>query len=463
MKHRNFTAGIVIAAAVFAAGLLLPAANPSLAAENTTDQGKKTETTQTTPTESSKEAAENQVSDLNVRSEAMSVESIKLTWPQKDEIVKWQVEMAKIGGDSEDADAEATADTEADATPEYKMIRSSLKKTETTITEKGLAKNTTYKFRVTGFVSKNGKTQKAYQGETENYTGIAAPEFEEDAAAYGCSTSAIEVAIHSSGTYGLIEGYQIERRVKDETGFKVIGEIADSQKNKSGAVVFKDGSVKAGETYEYQARAFVGNNFSEYSEDMLTLSAVNHQGIYKTKEIRRSVGEMVVSLTSDKDNGTAVFDRSDVLYIDGDENEEGIRIAAYSSDGKEWTKLEVPSADDEDTETEVTLKPGKTVYLKFVPCQPEDLNLITVRNEDGKVPSVFKGDGVVYNRVSCAFKLDRNGESTAGDKAPAAEKTDESDKDAETGKDAADKADKAHKTEKTDKNDKTENTDKTDK
>ncbi len=454
MKHRNFTAGIVIAAAVFAAGLLLPAACPASAAENTTDQGKKTETTVTTATEPSKEAAENQVSDLNVRSECMSVEAVKLTWPQKDEIVSWQVEMAAI-------DKSETAN--ADETPVYKTIRSSLKKTETTITENGLTKNTTYKFRVTGFVSKDGRIQKAYQGETENYTGIAAPEFEEDAAAYGCSTKAIEVAIHSSGTYGLIEGYQIERRVKDKPGFKVIGEIADTQKNKSGAVVFRDGSVKAGVTYEYQARAFVGNNFSEYSEEMLTLSAVNHQGIFKTEEIRRSVGEMVVSLTSDKDNGTVVFDRSDVLYIDGDDTAEGIRIAAYSSDGKEWTKLEVPSADDEDTETEITLKPGKTVYLKFVPCHPEKLNLITVRNEDGKVPSVFKGDGVVYNRVSSAFRLDRDGESTAGEKAPAAKKEPAAKKAPAAKKEpAAEKTDQAG-TDQTTETDKTETTDKTDK
>ena len=167
---------------------------------------------------------------------------------------------------------------------------------------------------------------------------------------------------------------------------------------------YKDKKVKKGCTYTYKLRFFVTRRgrttYSDYSETF-TRCAVNSTGKFKIKLLNAdNPEEQIIALTSNKNNGNIKINTKTVsvfydYYIKNSDPiiEEDLKLTYYSTDNTNWKKAK----------KKVTLKPGKTLYLKL---SPYNGSLPIAEDITGCKEYTITFSTVNYNSLSnCALKL----------------------------------------------------------
>ena len=287
--------------------------------------------------------------------------------------------------------------SEADKTGEYgsyktvKILTRSIK----SFLVKKLKKNTYYTFEITGG-TKKGKKYKplTYDYFWNVYTGISQAEWMDYAASDApCSPSCIELWGYSEENGLPAKGFQIYRKEKGESSYTKIETIGKK------GFPYKDTTVKKGKTYQYRIRSYGSLNgktlYSPFSS-VLTRSAVNQKGKFRSKKISASKGELVLKLESVSWNADLIL-KSDSLSVPaGEDDAIPVVIKEYSTDNKSWRVLSKRS--------KITLKDGTSIYLRLRP-KTKTLSMKKVR-------SVI-GENVTYDNLPCIFGLTVGGNGSA--------------------------------------------------
>ncbi|MDD7178774.1 MAG: polysaccharide deacetylase family protein [Lachnospiraceae bacterium] len=184
------------------------------------------------------------------------------------------------------------------------------------------------------------------------------------------------------------EGFEIYR--KEKGGQYQL--IATKKATKNSSYTYRDRDVKTGKTYYYKVKAYrymYGRKYVTSVAASMKKTAVNQTGKYTVtckNQGLESTEELVLKVTSDKTNGSSVFTSeiySDIpVWRDGG-NEVELDLYAYSFDNVTWHKLNKKRS-------AATLKPGKTIYLKY-------------RTYDGQTVSTLS-DGRQYRLESLSLK-----------------------------------------------------------
>ena len=169
--------------------------------------------------------------------------------------------------------------------------------------------------------------------------------------------------------------------------------------NGEGCSLMDDG-ITPGTVYEYKCRGVLekdGKTYrSEWSETV-RIPVVNFTGVFtcETKD-GGEPGNLTISLTSDKGNGT-LFIAPDAVatYMEKDVDYDSLSVDDYptvileevSEDGKNWRTA---------PEDGVTLQPGKTLWLRFTPHKgpsPAGKTVISLGFSEGSVKYDGPGSG----------------------------------------------------------------------
>lgn len=179
---------------------------------------------------------------------------------------------------------------------------------------------------------------------------------------------------YSEGCKTKIKGYELYRKKKGGK-FKKILVTKDTE--------FEDTDIEPGATYYYKLRAYAkvkGKKVYSAYTGTKKLLAINGRGKYEMEILSKPIyaDSYVVKLTSDKYNASTVILGDEdwrAICTPGDQYEtDGIILDQYSTDGVTWKKFNMPSPSEQDDnnatlhvtgDKSFTLKPGKTVYLKF--------------------------------------------------------------------------------------------------
>ena len=227
-----------------------------------------------------------------------------------------------------------------------------------------------YSYQVYGYKKINGKFKEVYHGSRLVYTGAWNTIWDEY---QHCDAKVTPTSIPLSvwsGREFKPDYYRIYRS-NDGKKFKLLTEIKSSDYG----INYVDTNVKKGKSYYYKARTYriVGGEkiFSNYTNTLM-FSAVNREGTYQYKLLTPSnelTSELVMKISSDKNNGDVTFFTNTkhgwnalVYYSNYEYKDEFIdielKLASYSYDNKKWT-------DFTEKEQTLTIKPGKTIYLRF--------------------------------------------------------------------------------------------------
>ena len=338
--------------------------------------------------------------DIDITSKAVSKSVVKLNWSENHAALKqsdfWKIRCSVVN--------ETTGRAK-----EYSVVKK-LKKGTKSCRVKGLDANTHYRFEVSGYIKKKGKSRLAFIGKEDNYTGIATPKWDDRAPCDDAGNEEVIPIVLLSNQKGLpVRGYEIQRRnASEDKDFKKLATVRDSDQNDAGEIVYKDSSVEKGTAYQYRVRAYTGKKknrtYSPFSGKR-TRYAIDREGTFTIKKKSLKEDEMVLCITSSEGNADLMLDAHDIFFGDqSDEHENPIYIEAYSRDGKDWTKLvmlrpQAEAANVRQTEGKnyVTLKGNKKIYLRFVPVEDgTDLS---------KLGKNFSSSDISYNGCSSEFSF----------------------------------------------------------
>lgn len=346
------------------------------------------------------------VSWMEPAAKTLSKSSVKLSWGNRKKAVKkavrWKVKAAVIKDEG--------------GVGRYKIVKT-LKKGSKTCTLKKLQADKTYNILLLGYVKKKGKLKLAYRGETEAFTGIAAPEWDEYANSdYYYGTDRIDLALYNVSDGIEARGYEIFRRDAEgaDDSWQMIADLNRSDYKGKSEVVCQDKDVSPGMRYLYKVRSYItgsdpGDDTREYSDfsEELSMAAVNQVGRFTYKEVSRGKDQIVICLSSAQYNADTVFNAYDTFSLDGKPGDDDlVRIIQFSRDGKNWKDLielnetEVNASKDPVKDVNFTvLEGGADLWLRFASTDPgEDTDLTTAG-------MTFDADEISYNGLPSIFHL----------------------------------------------------------
>lgn len=169
---------------------------------------------------------------------------------------------------------------------------------------------------------------------------------------------------------GLVpDGYEVYRSTDGEKFSRIAAKSMDGSK-----IEYTDRKVESHQAYYYRLRAFRRVRKKAYYSDFSTVqkyTAINGEGMYSVQVLTgegNALPFLDVCLASEEGNGDLVLE---AVWAKGSfQNEAGfpyaidVTVSQYSYDGQAWLPFQ---------EGSLVLKPGQSIYLRFVRSDGEPL------------------------------------------------------------------------------------------